>query len=340
VSVVIAAFNEEAAIQETLASILASDYPAPFDIIVVSDASTDATDALVNSFSSDRVKLLRQPVRSGQTAGMVRGAQEAAGEIVVMADASGRFRPDTLRHFVRHFVDPRVGGVSGYMAIRETGSAVSKGGHFYARYDRTLRSLESETGSSWVGCQGGAFAVRRALFPSHFSHDIAADNATCYELYAAGYLHRYDPQVVILERCAKDLGNEFRRKIRIIVLQLHGMNVYRRLLIPWKHPGFFFQNVSHKVCRWLVPFALLLLWGASAWSRTGWVHALFIAQCVFYGCALIGMAIGKQRRAPRFFSIPAYFTTVNLAGFLAWFFLLHDYTVWSPPARDTAADSR
>ena len=88
-----------------------------------------------------------------------------------------------------------------------------------------------------------------------------------FHVYEAGFLHRFDPTARVTENPSLDLENEFRRKIRIIVLGMRGCLAVPHLWVPWKHPGFVFQNLSHKVFRWLVPFALLGLWITSAFSQ-------------------------------------------------------------------------
>jgi len=335
VTVVISAINEEACIGETVASILACDYPPQaLEVVVVSDASTDRTDAIVASFAPPRVRLFRQKTRSGQARNLFWGAQEARGDVVIMADASGRFFPDTVRRLARHFIDPRLGAVSGYKLIRPTGTAVASADGLYARYDRTLRFLESRAGGSWVGCEGGLFAIRKPLFTLDFPLNVAPDNATCYLLYEKGYQHRFDPEARLIESPSLNLQTELRRKIRVIVLQLHGLFVFRRLWAPWRHPAFFFQNVSHKLFRWLVPFALLALLISSALSSHAWARALLALQVLFYALAAAGSAWGNQRKAPKILCIPAYFTAMNLAGLLAWGMLWRDYSFWTPPGRD------
>lgn len=340
VTVVIAAFNEEGCIRETIVSILAADYPPEaLDVVIVSDCSTDGTDRIVRSFPADRVQLIPHQTRQGQTAGLLHGVEAARGEIVIIADASGLFFPHTVRRLIRHFADARVGAVSGYKKMEATGTAVAKGDGAYTRYDRWLRALESRAGSSWVGCQGGLFAIRKPLFRINFPLDMAADNAIGYELYDQGFLHRFDPEAMVVEKPPLDLENEFRRKIRVIVLQMHGMFFFRRLFIPWRHPVFVLQNLSHKVFRWLVPFALVLLVIASALSPDPAMHVFLGLQILFYGLALLGLWRGRQRKTAWLLSIPAYFTTVNAAGLLAWFMAFKNYTLWKPPERDTAQAS-
>jgi len=60
VSLIIAAYNEEAVIEEKIENSLQLDYPRDeLEIIVFSDASTDRTDEIVKSYADQGVKLLR-----------------------------------------------------------------------------------------------------------------------------------------------------------------------------------------------------------------------------------------------------------------------------------------
>src|SRR3954466_14278712 len=65
ISVIVAAFNEEKVIAETLRTLLATDYEGELEVIVVDDGSADRTAAEVETLahSDPRVRLLRQPNR-------------------------------------------------------------------------------------------------------------------------------------------------------------------------------------------------------------------------------------------------------------------------------------
>src|SRR5437868_1659123 len=68
ISVLIAAYNEEAGLRKKIEQTLALDYPADrIEIIVLSDCSTDRTDEIVKSWPDPRVRLVRAPVRKGKT---------------------------------------------------------------------------------------------------------------------------------------------------------------------------------------------------------------------------------------------------------------------------------
>src|ERR1700678_3756499 len=117
VTVLIPAYNEEAAIVNTVQSALACDYPK-LEILVVNDGSTDRTAELVNAnFSREpRVRLISQPNR-GKPAALNHGLAEASGEIIVSIDGDTIVDPEAIPRLVRHFADPKVGAVAGNVKV-------------------------------------------------------------------------------------------------------------------------------------------------------------------------------------------------------------------------------
>src|SRR3989449_5728923 len=98
ISIVLPAYNEAAAIQTTLDNLLQVDYPAERrQIVVLSDASTDTTDAIVAAYASRGVELVRLPRRSGKTAVENAALPLLRGEIIVNTDASVRVRSEERR---------------------------------------------------------------------------------------------------------------------------------------------------------------------------------------------------------------------------------------------------
>src|SRR2546427_6023194 len=77
-SILIAAHNEEAGIEKKLEQTLTLDYPPDkMEILVLSDGSTDRTDAIVESFADPRVRLVRVEPRLGKTHAQNFGARRA-----------------------------------------------------------------------------------------------------------------------------------------------------------------------------------------------------------------------------------------------------------------------
>ncbi|HWD39654.1 MAG TPA: polysaccharide deacetylase family protein, partial [Fimbriimonas sp.] len=87
VSVLIAAFNEEAVIRRTIESVLNSDYPIS-EIIVIDDGSSDETSAAVTEAFHDepRVRLLQQE-NGGKASALNNGIEHSQGTILFCIDA-------------------------------------------------------------------------------------------------------------------------------------------------------------------------------------------------------------------------------------------------------------
>lgn len=113
VSVIIAAYNEEKVIAQTIHSLLASTHPR-FEIIVVDDGSTDQTSEVVRStFGHEpRVRLFTKP-NAGKAAALNYGLQHAQGDIIVALDADTIFPASTLSALAARFADAKVGAVAG-----------------------------------------------------------------------------------------------------------------------------------------------------------------------------------------------------------------------------------
>jgi len=114
VSVIVTAYNEEKCIRSKLVNISGLDYPsALLRTIVVSDASTDATEEIVRGYDPARVCVLRVEGRQGKTACQNRAAAIASGDVLVFVDATTRLHPAAVRRLAESFADNDIGCVAG-----------------------------------------------------------------------------------------------------------------------------------------------------------------------------------------------------------------------------------
>jgi peptidoglycan-N-acetylglucosamine deacetylase len=118
VSVVMAAYNEEKVIAETLRTLLTTDYKGEIEVVVVDDGSRDQTAAEVERVAANesRVRLLQQE-NHGKARALQRGLAAARHGIVVFIDADTQCQSDTLPRLLEPFADARVGGVSGHAKV-------------------------------------------------------------------------------------------------------------------------------------------------------------------------------------------------------------------------------
>ena len=114
VSVVVPAYREERVIVQTIASLLAQQYPGGLEVVVVDDGSPDGTyDAARAAFGAHpRVSVLAKP-NGGKASALNFGVARARGEVVVALDADTVFAPDAVARLVEPLADPRVGAVAG-----------------------------------------------------------------------------------------------------------------------------------------------------------------------------------------------------------------------------------
>jgi peptidoglycan-N-acetylglucosamine deacetylase len=115
---VIAAYNEEKLIAETLRTLLATDYTGEIEVVVIDDGSTDQTAAELERVARNesRIRLFQQENR-GKARALQRGLAAAHNAIVVFLDADTQCQRDTLPRLLEPFADERIGAVSGHAKV-------------------------------------------------------------------------------------------------------------------------------------------------------------------------------------------------------------------------------
>ena len=101
VTVLMAAYNGAKLIGESLDSLLAQGF-ADFEVVVVDDASTDATADVVGAYADPRIRLLRNPENLGVVGTRNRAYAAARGEYIAILDQDDLSRPGRLAAQVAH----------------------------------------------------------------------------------------------------------------------------------------------------------------------------------------------------------------------------------------------
>lgn len=339
-TITIPAYNEERVIGETLNAILAMDYPPERrHVLVVSDASTDRTDEIVRSYADRGVELLRLPQRGGKTAAENAAREHIRGEILVNTDASVRLHPASLKPLIRAFRDPSTGVASGRdVSIARDGDAENVGESGYVGYEMWLRDLETRAGGI-VGASGCYYASRLALHmtivPEALSRDFAAPLIARENGFRAVSVH----EAICFVPRARSLKREYRRKVRTMTRGLETLYYKRALLNPFRYGRFAWMLMSHKLIRWLVPWAmvaglvgLILVAREAAWAR--WPLA---AAGLGLAITVLGLLWPKRAGAmPRVIAAPTYLILGTIAGLHSWLNALRGEMnpVWEPTRRD------
>ena len=334
VSFIITAYNEERRIEEKLENTLKINYPrTQFEVLVASDCSTDKTDTIVASYKDQGVRLIRAPLRKGKEAAQQLAVREAAGEILVFSDVATILPGNAVENIVKNFHDPTVGCVSSVdRFIGQDGRISGEGA--YVKYEMFLRSLESRV-NSLVGLSGSFFAARKEVC-QNWPVNLQSDFNTLLNSIRMGLRGVSDPESAGYYKTISDERKEFERKVRTV---LRGISVFMSslfILNPAKYGLFSWQLFSHKLCRWLVPLAMIIAFvsnlGLLAASQ---LYVLtFLLQFVLYALAIIGCTpLGHYGKSA--LKLPSYFLIVNVSILSAWFRYLRGERMvsWKPSDR-------
>jgi glycosyltransferase involved in cell wall biosynthesis len=111
-SVIVPACNEEEKLPAAFRSLLACEYPGPFEIVAIDDRSTDGTPALLDALAAEGeargvpVSALHltelPPGWLGKTHALFHGARRASGEYLLFTDADVIFHPSALSRVLRY----------------------------------------------------------------------------------------------------------------------------------------------------------------------------------------------------------------------------------------------
>jgi poly-beta-1,6-N-acetyl-D-glucosamine synthase len=329
VSVVMVVRDEERCLEGKLRNLLELDYPRErYQIVVVSDGSTDRTDAILRRHVDDaRVHILMHQLSRGKACGLNDAISLASGEVVVFTDARQKIEPGAIRLLMENFADPEVGCVSGALMLGdpESGEA-AKGMGLYWSIEKKIRELESESGSV-VGATGALYAVRRELLAAVPEATILDDVYIPMQVVRQGKRVVFDPRARAWD--SPDLGaeREFARKVRTL-----SGNYQLVQLSPWLVSGenpVRFEFVSHKLLRLAVPFALAAVLVASMVLSGPVYRSALGLQAVFYGLSLLaGLRLSGGPLA-RMADAALTFVVLNSAAAVAFVnFVTGRRTVW------------
>lgn len=315
-TVVVAAYDEEARIAARIADILAQDYPPQrLQVLVVSDGSRDGT-ARAAAIGDPRVRVLALPRNVGKAMAINAAMRQVETELVAFTDVRQRYGAGALRALVAPFADPTVGAVSGELVIAAAeGDATGEGVGLYWRMEKRLRADEARLG--WLhGVSGSIHAMRRRLFRPIPAGTVLDDMWMPLQVLWSGHQVWMSREALAFDRASANADEEFQRKLRTLAGNWQLLARMPGLINPLRNPVFF-AWFSHKFLRLLVPWALLLALASSALATPPFYRFAFFAQLLGYTGALIGL--GLPRLAARLPLLPAAssFVMLNLAALLS-----------------------
>ncbi|MEO3766217.1 bifunctional polysaccharide deacetylase/glycosyltransferase family 2 protein [Streptomyces sp. B8F3] len=234
VTIIVPAYNEEAGIEATLRSLLASTHPY-IQIIVVDDGSSDRTYEIANAVAARdrRVMVIRQE-NAGKSAALNTGLTWAQFDLIVMIDGDTVFEPDAVYRLIQPFADPAVGAVSGNTKVGNRRGLLGRWQHLeYVigfNLDRRMFDL-LECMPTVPGAIGG-FRRQALLGVGGLSEDtLAEDTDLTMALCRAGWRVVYAEDAIAWTEAPSTVKQLWKQRYRWCYGTLQAMWKHRRAFV-------------------------------------------------------------------------------------------------------------
>lgn len=349
VSVLLSVYNEEKVIRQKLESLFQSVYPADkLFFFIGSDASSDESNAIVEEIAKARrdIHFFPYSSRRGKPSVLNDLAAEAfrlsppsGSHLLLITDANVFLEPDTIQKLASHFKDAETGLVDAHMintGMKSEGISTSE--TQYIRTESLIKYREGQIWGTMIGPFGGCYMLRSDLFKPIPPHFLVDDFYLAMKALEHGMLALNDLDARCYEAVSHEIREEFRRKSRIAAGNFQNMLTFRKLWLPPFSP-LSFAFFSHKILRWLGPFAIILMLASSLGLfvmgnlLSGWVFLFLIV--ITAGLPLLDKALSLLGYHGFLLRGLRYFIVMNLAllaGFFRWLKGVRS-GAWEPPKR-------
>jgi len=122
ITILVAAYNEEAHIASTIDSIARQQYPGPLQVIVIDDGSTDGTAGALAPLHYPWLEVIRLPQNRGKSHALNAGLQQARHRLTLTVDGDSYLYRNALRNLVGRYLSdpPDTRAVAGAVLVRNS----------------------------------------------------------------------------------------------------------------------------------------------------------------------------------------------------------------------------
>lgn len=305
VTFVVPCHNEGDNAAETLASLLAQDYPET-EVIAVNDASTDHTGAVLDRVARDdpRVRVIHFRSNQGKAMGLRMAALAARHEFLVCLDGDALLERHATRWLMRHFVDgDRVAAVTGNPRIRNRTTLLGKiqVGEFSSIIGLIKRAQRIYGRLFTVSGVVAAFRKSALHSIGYWNVDMVTEDIdVSWRLQLAHFDIRYEPNALCWILMPETLKGLWRQRVRWAQGGAEVFKRYWRTLLRWRSRRMWLVGVEFVVST-LWAYSMLL--SVAAWAAShvlplpapldaitlipGWTGVILGATCLIqFGISL------------------------------------------------------
>lgn len=221
VTILVAAYNEEDGIADTLLSLQNQDYPAQMRIIVLNDGSKDRTPEILQHLKQRivEVEVLDFNQNYGKSHALNVGLQKTITDLVITVDGDCFVKQNAVRKLVERYLSdpPNTAAVAGEMLIRNSRENwITKAQEWdYFLGIAAIKRIQSLFQGTLVA--QGAFSLyeRRCLASvGGWSKTVGEDIVLTWKLLDAGYRIGHAENACAFTRCPNTLTKFLRQRQR------------------------------------------------------------------------------------------------------------------------------
>lgn len=237
VSFLVPCRNEAGQVRDTVAWLLAQEYPA-IEIVAIDDASTDDTGAILDELAARHAELrvVRFEENQGKAMALRAGALAARSEYLVCIDGDALLDPHATTWMMHHMLTGhRVGAVTGNPRVRNRSTLLGKiqVGEFSAIIG-LLKRAQRVYGRIFTAT-GAASAYRKSALADVGSWSVdmlTEDLDVSWKLQLASWDIRYEPNALCWILMPETFGGLWRQRLRwaqggVEVLLRHSRDMFQ-----------------------------------------------------------------------------------------------------------------
>ena len=316
----VTAFNEKDFIKQKVENSFSLDYPQEkVQYLWITDGSNDGTPELLKKY--DLLEVHHLPERRGKMHAMNRGVKFVKAPIIIFSDTNTILGKQSVREIVARFSNEKTGCVAGEKRIveKDADAAAGAGEGLYWKMESWIKKMDAELNSA-VGAVGELFAIRTELFEDVETDTLLDDFMISLRIVQKGYNIAYTSNAYAEETASLNVGEEFKRKIRIAAGGIQSIFRLKSLLNPFRFGLYSWQYFSHKVLRWtlapvslflILPVNLLIVWQQNGWFEFQFYSVMFYIQLLCYLMAALGWYLENKKLHFKLLFVPYYFLFIN-----------------------------
>jgi cellulose synthase/poly-beta-1,6-N-acetylglucosamine synthase-like glycosyltransferase len=309
ISVLIPCHNEEKSIRKCVESCLNQVRPLD-EIIVVNDGSTDKSGEILATFGK-QIKVITIPKATGNKShAQERGLKYVTGDIFIATDGDTVLDPLFAQEIEKHFVDPKVAAVGGYIRSLKYNWLTACRAFEYT-IGQNLHKLAQNYINFMFVIPGAAGAFRTGAFRKyiHFDHDtITEDLDFTFKFHRLGFKIDYCLKAVCYTQDPAKLKqyiNQIRRWYG------GGFQCIRKHFSLWKEPVIALELSMMYIEGLMFSLLMLILPFINLYSAAYFFGGYFI------GCAVLAVLVAiKERRKDILFVPFTYILLVMINSYV------------------------